>query len=122
MPPFAGTPAWYSTLSAVSSMNASSSEARAGARWCSAMPLASARSPIRASGRPRTSRSPPPGWVTVPPAAVAARASASGCGVRTSTAWPVPRAMNSAMLQSAMSLPRPITIRWSAVLSISDIR
>ena len=30
--------------------------------------------------------------------------------------------MNSATVQSAMSLPRPITIRWSAVFSISDIR
>ena len=30
--------------------------------------------------------------------------------------------MNSATVQSAMSLPRPITSRWSAVFSISDIR
>ncbi len=30
--------------------------------------------------------------------------------------------MNSAVVQSEMSLPRPMTIRWSAVFSISDIR
>ena len=30
--------------------------------------------------------------------------------------------MNSDIEQSAISLPRPITIRWSAVDSISDIR
>ena len=58
----------------------------------------------------------------MPPAAATARASASGCGVRTRTAWPEPRAMNSAMPQSAMSRPRPMTSRWSAVYSISDIR
>ena len=89
------------------------------------MPLAKAMSPIRSSVRPLTSSS--PGWpspalAVAPPAAATARASASGCGVRTRTVWAELRAMNSAMLQSAMSRPRPITITWSAVFSISDIR
>src|SRR5215472_15643783 len=104
-------------------MNACSSDTRAAARWCTGIPAAQAVSPTCSSPRPRTSNSPgSPALVTPPPAAVTALASASGCGLRTRTAWPELRAMNSAMPQSAMSLPRPTTRRWSAVFSISDIR
>ena len=109
-------------------MNASSSEARDGASRCSGTPAANATSPIRSGGRPRTSSSAlPPGvalpvMVARPPAAATARASASGRGVLARTPCWVLRAMNSAIGQSAMSLPLPITITWSAVFSISDIR
>ena len=63
-----------------------------------------------------------PAAATRPPARRMAATSASGWGVRTRTACTELRSMNSATLQSAMSLPRPITIRWSAVFPISDIR
>ena len=58
----------------------------------------------------------------LPPASATALASASRCGVRTRTVCTELRAMNSCTVQSAISLPRPMTSRWSAVFSISDIR
>jgi hypothetical protein len=102
-------------------MNACSSETLAAARWYTGTRLAKAMSPTCSSDRPRTRN-----WsgsrVTRPPAAATARARMSCDGVRTMTAWPELRSMNSAIPQSAISRPRPTTIRWSAVFSISDIR
>ena len=104
-------------------MNASSSEARTGVSSCSRMPLLErdvadlvGGHPVHEQGavgrrRPRCR-----------PSAAIASTSWSGDGVRTRTAAPDDRAMNSAIVQSAISLPLPITIRWSAVFSISDIR
>ena len=89
---------------------------------CSRMPCSKAMSPTMSAGIPRTSSEPSPSTVAVPPLAATASSSWSEEGVRTRTAAPDERAMNSAIVQSAMSLPLPITIRWSAVFSISDIR
>ena len=60
--------------------------------------------------------------VAVPPAAVIISVSRPGSGVRTRTDLSVLRAMTSSVLASVMSLPRPMTIRWSAVTAISFIR
>ncbi|MGH3152836.1 MAG: hypothetical protein ACRDOB_19195 [Streptosporangiaceae bacterium] len=42
--------------------------------------------------------------------------------MRTSTDRSELRWMNSAVLEAAISLPRPMTMRWSAVTAISLIR
>ena len=44
------------------------------------------------------------------------------CGLCTRTKEAAWSAMNSVIEQSARTLPRPTTIRWSAVSAISDIR
>ena len=103
-------------------MYASSSEARVVVSSCSRMPFSNAMSPTLSAAIPRTSSVPSVSAVAVPPSAAIASTSWSGDGVRTRTAEPDDRAMNSAIVQSAISLPLPITIRWSAVFSISDIR
>ena len=98
-------------------MNASSSDPARGVSSCSTTDAAAAISPIRAAGIPVTvsAAAPPSGCsaasVTLPPAAVIAWASRAGSGVRTSTDCTVLLATNSCVLQAAMSLPRPITIR-----------
>ena len=106
-----GTSARYSTLSAVSSMNASSSEARTAVSSCSRMPSLKARSPTCSVLMPRTSTAPSSSVLTVAPLAARARSSWSADGVRTRTDVPDDRAMKSCIVQSAISLPRPMTIR-----------
>ena len=103
-------------------MNASSSEARTVASSCSLMACSKARSPTSAAVIPRTSIASSSPTAAVAPLAVTALISSSAIGVRTRTDAPEEREMNSDIEQSAISLPRPITIRWSAVYSISDIR
>src|SRR5580704_3644294 len=61
------------------------------------------------------------GWM-VPPAETISLPSRSASGVRTSTDRSELLWMNSLVLLSAISLPRPMTIRWSAVTAISLIR
>src|SRR5229473_1980333 len=61
-------PAWNSTLDAVSSMKAASSEAWAGASSCSRMTFSKARSPIRSTDRPCTTMTPSAPSRTLPPA------------------------------------------------------
>src|ERR1700750_678245 len=73
-----GTPAWYSTLAAVSSMNASSSEARSTLSSCTRMPCSKAMSPIASVVSPRTSSVPSLLPAASPPLAASARASCSG--------------------------------------------
>ena len=103
-------------------MNASSSEAWTTVSSCSLMPCSNAMSPTASAVIPRTSIAPSSSVVVAAPSAVTALTSSSIIGVRTRTAAPEERAMKSDIEQSAISLPRPITIRWSAVDSISDIR
>jgi hypothetical protein len=122
-----------STLPDVSSMNAPSSEA-SGVSSCSTIDADAASSPIRGASRPVTVSSPAPfsapltaplsaaPRATFPPAAAIISASRSASGVRTRTDLSVLRAMTSSVLASVMSLPRPMTIRWSAVTAISFIR
>ena len=57
-----------------------------------------------------------------PPAAVISSAAAPRSGVRTRTDRSELRWMNSCVEELAISLPRPMTIRWSAVTAISLIR
>ena len=115
-------PARYSTLSAVSSMKAASSEARTTVSSFSCTPCSNARAPTWSASSPDTISVPLPPLTVLPPASATTLASTSACGVATRTVWPEARAMNSSMVQSASSWPRPITIRWSAVFCISDIR
>ena len=105
------TPARYSTLSAVSSMKAASSEARTTVSSCSRTQCSNARSPTWAATSPDTISVPLSPLTALPPASATALASWSPCGVATRTVWPELRAMNSSMVQSASSRPRPITIR-----------
>ena len=103
-------------------MNASSSEAWIVLSSCSLMACSNAMSPTASAVIPRTSMAPSSSVAVVAPSAVTPLISSSAIGVRTRTAAPEERAMNSDIEQSAIILPRPITIRWSAVDSISDIR
>src|SRR5580704_7446165 len=121
----AGSP--YSRLSAVSSMYASSSEASRGVSSCSTMLSAAAICPIRGASRLLTRRA--GAWPSavfsgsaLPPAAATRPARVAASGERTSTYFSELRSMKSCVLVSASSLPRPITIRWSAVTAISFIR
>src|SRR5579859_413284 len=115
--------AWYSTLSRVSSMNASSSEARTGMSSKRTMPWAAASLPTSALSIPvisMTSGSVPAR--TVAPASRQRAASSAAWGLRTCTdRWELDRT-NSSALVSAISRPLPITSRWSAVRAISLIR
>src|SRR5580658_3884696 len=115
--------AWYSTLSRVSSMNASSSEARTGMSSNRTMPWAAASLPTSALSIPvisMTSGSVPAS--TVAPASRQRAASSAAWGLRTCTdCWELDRT-NSSTLVSAISRPLPITSRWSAVSAISLIR
>ena len=101
----------YSTLSAVSSMKAASSEARTTVSSCSRTPCSNAMSPTCAATRPDTISAPSAPLTALPPASATALASRSGWGVATRTVCPELRAMNSSMVHSASSWPRPITIR-----------
>ena len=112
-----------STAARVSVMNASSSEACCGVSSWIAIPCAAAASPICSAVSPCTSRRPrsPPSKVT--PGAFEQRAQALAARASgRSTTLAEARATNSSTLVSAISLPRPITIRWSAVSAISLIR
>ena len=93
-------------------MKAASSEARTTVSSCNRTPWSNAMSPTWAAISPLMVSAPsvPPG-MTVPPASATALASCSAWGVETRTVWPELRAMNSSMVQSASSWPRPITIR-----------
>src|SRR5579863_7271220 len=119
----------YSTLSAVSSMNASSSEGSWGVSSCSTSASDAASSPIRGAGSPVTTMAPSPVLLpvplpsrTVPPSASMSSRSRAWAGVRTSTERSELRWMNSWVEVSAISRPRPITTRRSAVTAISLIR
>src|SRR5262249_25946114 len=114
------SPPWYSTLSSVSSKNASSSEARCGVSSWSVIRWVAARSPTRAASSPVT-ESAPSLVCTVAPSFVSNRASCSPCGERTRTRDPAADVILST-LSSAMSLPRPITTRCCAVKAISLMR
>src|SRR4029077_5218867 len=115
--------AWYSTLSRVSSMNASSSEARTGMSSDRAMPWAAASLPTSPLSIPvisMTSGSVPAS--TVAPASRQRAASSAAWGLRTWTdCWELDRTTSSTLV-SAISRPLPITSRWSAVRAISLIR
>src|SRR5579863_245452 len=125
-----GVPALpYSTLSAVSSMNASSSEGSWGVSSCSTSASDAASSPMRGAGSPVTTMAPSPVPLpvplpsrTVPPSASMSSRSRAWAGVRTSTERSELRWMNSWVEVSAISRPRPITTRRSAVTAISLIR
>src|SRR6204780_4044655 len=129
----------YSTLSRVSSMNASSSEARTVMSSNRVMPWAAASFPTSALSIPVISMTsgpvpasgPATGAVaagallparTVAPASRQRVASSAAWGLRTCTeCWELD-CTNSSMLVSAISRPLPITSRWSAVRAISLIR
>ena len=119
-----------STLSAVSSMNASSSEGSLGVSSCRTSDADAASSPIRGAGRPVTIMPSSPflssteraAVCTAPPSAVISSRSRSASGDLTSTDRSELRSMNSSVEESAISAPRPITMRWSAVTAISLIR
>src|SRR5579859_2019243 len=131
--------AWYSTLSRVSSMNASSSEARTGMSSKRTMPWAAASLPTSAlsitvismTSGPVPAPVPATGAAaarevlparTVAPASRQRAASSAAWGLRTCTdRWELDRT-NSSALVSAISRPLPITSRWSAVRAISLIR
>ena len=103
-------------------MNASSSEACCGVSSWSTMPCCGGdladllgRQPVHLeraalAAVDRDARS---------PSSVAQRCSSGGARGRP---WPRPARTNSSTLVSAISRPRPITIRWSAVSAISLIR
>src|SRR5689334_4402705 len=131
--------AWYSTLSRVSSMNASSSEARTGMSSDRVMPWAAASLPTSALSIPVISMTPGPVPASVPAAEAAAAgealpartvapawrqraASSAAWGLRTWTDCRELDRVNSSVLVSAISRPLPITSRWSAVRAISLIR
>ena len=107
-------------------MKTSSSDADSAASSCRVMPAAAARSPTRSvvvsgtriTGRPWASGSPGAGFS---PAAASAACNCSSCGPRTRTDCRA-RPVNSATEQSAISRPRPMTTRWSAVSDISVSR
>ena len=85
-------------------------------------PAARAAVPTWSVLSPVTASSPAGPGETVTPGPRSAAARASGLAARTRTSgWPA-CAMKSAMLVSAMSRPRPMTIRCSAVTAISFIR
>src|SRR5580704_12254965 len=130
--------AWYSTLSRVSCMNASSSGGLAGMssnktmRWAAAScPTAALSTPVMPmTSGPVAASGPAAGAVagdvlaawTVAPASRQRAASSAAWGLRTCTdCWELDRT-NSSMLVSAISRPLPITSRWSAVRAISLIR
>src|SRR5579859_7533026 len=115
--------AWYSTLSRVSSMNASSSEARTGMSSDRTMPWAAASLPASALSIPVISMtSGPVPARTAAPASRRRAASSAAWGLRTCTdCWELDRT-NSSTLVSAISRPLPITSRCSAVRAISLIR
>ena len=103
---------------------------------CSTIRLAAAISPMRGAASPvtRSTAAAAPGSpgasgplsgggsVALPPSAASRLASRSASGERTSTYFSELCSMNCWVLLSAMSLPRPITTRWSAVTAISFIR
>ena len=107
-------------------MKASSSEASLGVSSCRTIPAAAAISPTRGDSIPVTLRpaagAPLFSCFTTPPSAVISSLSLSAWGERTSTERSELRAMNSSVGQSAISLPLPMTMRWSAVTAISFIR
>src|SRR3984957_14179771 len=115
--------AWYSTLSWVSSMNASSSEARTGMSSNRTMPWAAASFPTSALSIAVISMTSGsvPAW-TVAPASRGRGARSAAWGLRRCPdCWELDRT-NSSTLVSAISRPLPITSRWSAVRAISLIR
>src|SRR6202050_2797667 len=98
--------AWYSTLSRVSSMNASSSEARTGMSSNRVMPWAAASLPTSALSMPVISMTSGsvPAW-TLAPASRQRAASSAAWGLRTCTdCWELDRT-NSSTLVSAISRP-----------------
>ena len=95
-----GRPARNSTLAAVRSMKACSSDALTGASSCRGMSCSNARSPTWAGSSPVTSSSPAPSSRAVPPAIATARASLAACGERARTERAEFAAMNSATEQS----------------------
>ena len=92
-------------------MKAASSEARTTVSSCSRTPCSNAMSPTCAATRPDTISVPSALLTALPPASATALTSWSGWGVVTRTVCPELRAMNSSMVQSASSWPRPITTR-----------
>src|SRR5699024_9885704 len=117
----APTVAWYSTLSAVKVMKASSREDCTGLSSCKERPAFPARSPICAAVVPCTWSS-SSSAVTAQPSTRRSSAMRPRSGDLTRTYDAACSSMNSRMLQSARILPRPITTRCSAVSAISDMR
>ena len=103
-------------------MKASSSDACCGVSSWSAIPAAAAASPTCSGVSPWTSSAPRSAAVNVTPGPPSSTRSRSSSGERTTTTFCEARATKSSTLVSAISLPRPITIRWSAVSAISLIR
>src|SRR5579862_9257036 len=110
-----------STSSRVSSMNASSSDAWTSVSSWSVMPFLAARSPTCSGVKPEI-WSAPSSVSTVTPGPTTRSRSVVACGERTRTTAPDARLTNSSTLVSAISLPRPMTIRCSAVTAISLMR
>src|SRR5690606_9759116 len=81
---------WYSTLSSVSSMKASSSDGSCGVSSLSATPRRAATAPIASPVMPETTSAPASPARTAAPAAVSNGASAPGSAARTSPV-PAPR-------------------------------
>ena len=108
---------------AVSSMNASSSVACCGVSSWSTIALAAASSPICSAVKPGDLEQPGlDGDDARRRVRRADRASVVACGERTRTAFFDARRRKSEVFMSAISSPRPITIRCSAVSAISLIR
>src|SRR6478735_9007059 len=111
-----------SSSSRVRFMNASSSEACCGVNSWSAMPAPAAASPTCSAVSPCTSSAPRSASANETPGTASSVRSRSSSGERTNTTFCEARATKSSTLVSAISLPRPITIRWSAVSAISLMR
>ena len=105
-------------------MNASSRLAERGDSSCTRSPCSAARSPIGAAPRPMTVKvvAAAGANVTSPPARSSSSARRAASGEMTRTWLPAPRRRNSVIVVSAISRPRPMTMTWSAVSSISFMR
>ncbi|CAM5713727.1 hypothetical protein SMICM304S_01328 [Streptomyces microflavus] len=87
-----------------------------------ATPWSRARSPMAAASGPSTRQPPVASRRTCAPTVSSRARSFSGSGDRTSVWARELVSMKSRIVVSAMSRPRPITMRWSAVSSISLMR
>ena len=113
---------WYSTESAVSSMKTSSSEARSGVSSCSVSAALAASSPTSAADTSVTMIAPSSPTVGRAPARDSVATKRWGVGVTMRTASVLFSAVNSSTVVSAISRPRPMTTRRSAVRAISLMR
>src|SRR6266508_1131611 len=86
------------------------------------MPFSAARSPMAGASMPVTASPPSSSGTTAAPRVVSKPANSPARGDRTSTSLRELESTNRAVGVSAISLPRPMMIRWSAVSAISLIR